>query len=444
MNLTFFIIVLFGLQGIYWVIGSRSANNLKGKDDYFLAGKSVRFFPLLMTFIATQVGGGVVLGAADEAYRYGWSVILYPLGASLGLIALGLGIGKKLSQFPVSTVAQIFEIVYGSPFLKKVASALSVISLFMVLVGQIIASRKFLMAIGFSSPPLFILFWGIIILYTVRGGLKAVIATDISQALFFSFVFLFCFGSVAWNYPICITAETFTSSSSKWVGWLLMPLLFMTIEQDMAQRCFAGNSAKTISKAAFWAGIGTMIVCVIPVFFGVLAKKTGIVIPQGASVLMVAISALTNPWTALMAGCAVLAAVISTATSLISAISSNLSQDFFQKQEELRFMRSLSGLLSTAAIFFAFFFNNIVDILIQSYELSLSCMFIPIFIALFKRKGNFSSAGLAVLFGLASFCLFKIFPITFPSEIACILISLVGFLAGEIVAKRKIVSLYRS
>lgn len=93
------------------------------------------------------------VGAAEEAYRYGWPVFFYPLRASLGLILLGLGIGKKLSEFSATTVAQIFEIVYRSPALKRVASCLSILSLFMILVAQIIASQKFLVSLGFISTP---------------------------------------------------------------------------------------------------------------------------------------------------------------------------------------------------------------------------------------------------------------------------------------------------
>ena len=151
MNITIFITMLFSLQLIYWLVAQRASKNLKGKDDYFLAGKSVRLFPLMMTFLATQVGGGVVLGAAEEAYRFGWPVLLYPLGAALGLILLGCGVGRKLAGFQVNTIAQIFEVVYGSAMLRKIASILSVISLFMILVAQIIASNKFLVSLGFNN-----------------------------------------------------------------------------------------------------------------------------------------------------------------------------------------------------------------------------------------------------------------------------------------------------
>lgn len=432
-----FIILLLVLQAIYWWIGKRSSQNVKDREDYYLAGRKVSFFPLMMTFLATQVGGGVVLGAADEAYRFGWSIILYPLGNALGLIFLGLYTGRKLAQFKVSTVAQILEVVYRSPFLRKIASALSIISLFMILVGQIVASKKFLIAMGLPNPFLFILFWATVILYTVRGGLKSVISTDMAQATVFSLVFLFCLSFVAVGGDIPPSIESFAVSTNKLTGWLLMPLLFMVIEQDMGQRCFAGDSPRTVSKAAFWAGIIAMIVTVVPVFFGVLAKTLNIAVPEGTSVLMVAIGALTNPWTTALAGCAILAAVISTATSLINAISSNLSNDFFPTKIRLSSMQFLTAILSIAAIFFAFFFNNIVDILIQSYELSVSCLFVPIFLALFKKNGAFLSALLAILFGMFGFCFFKIISFPFPSEITSIALSFAGFMMGELITKRR-------
>lgn len=429
-----FVFLLLILQAIYWYVGKRSSENIKTQDDYYLAGKSVTFFPLMMTFLATQVGGGLVLGSADEAYKYGWTILFYPLGNALGLIILGLGLGRKLAQFQVSTIAQILEVVYRSPLLRKMASVLSITSLFMILVGQIIASKKFLVAMGIPSDILFIAVWASIILYTVRGGLKAVIATDMAQATLFILVFLFSFGWVAYDGQFPASIESFAVSTSKYTGWLLMPLLFMIIEQDMGQRCFAGESPRTVSRASFWAGILAMAICVVPVYFGVLAKSLGLVIPPGASVLMVTISTLTNPWITAIVGCAVLAAVISTATSLISAISSNLSGDFLTKQKSLRAMQIITATFSIAAIIFAFFFDNVVDMLMQSYELSVSCLLIPILIALFKKRGNFLSGILSIAFGSLGFCLFKFVPPPIPSEIASILLSLSGYGIGEWIA----------
>ena len=56
-NIPVFVSMLFCLQLLCWMISRRSAKKMEGKEDYFLAGKNVTFFPLMMTFLATQVGG---------------------------------------------------------------------------------------------------------------------------------------------------------------------------------------------------------------------------------------------------------------------------------------------------------------------------------------------------------------------------------------------------
>lgn len=446
MSISIFVVLLFALQLFYWFVGRRGSRDVVDKDDYFLAGKSIRVFPLAMTFLATQVGGGIVLGAADEAYKFGWMVLLYPFGQALGLILLGLGIGKKLASFRVTTVAQILEVVYQSVRLRKIASVLSVMSLFMILVAQIIASNKFLVSLGFNNSFLFVMFWGIVIIYTAQGGLKAVISTDIVQAGFFSIVFFLCCGFVLYTSPsvALVTMPAMgdiSQVSPKICGWLLMPLFFMAIEQDMAQRCFAGATPKIVSRAALYAGLGTMAVCLVPVFFGVLAKAANLEIPAGGSVLMTAINETTGPWISAIVGCAILAAVISTATSLINAIGSNLSSDFefvlAKQANPLKVAQGMTCVISLLAIFAAFYFENIVDLLIQSYELSVSCLFVPIFVALFKKRGNYIAAWLSIVCGTLGFILFRIYPIEFPRELASMALSLLGYVAGEIISQSK-------
>lgn len=443
MNLIAFICFIFALQSVCFVIGSRSSKGMKSNNDYFLAGKNIPFFPLMMTFLATQVGGGLILGAAEEAYRYGWTVLLYPLGCVLGLIILGLGIGRKLAQFQVSTIAQIFEVAYRSPLLKRVASSLSIVSLFMIFVAQIIASRKFMLSLGVESDVCFIAFWAIVIAYTALGGLKAVVSTDVIQAAFFVIVFLFCFAyalgsselSVPQIWEMGFDRTNFDFQASKWYGWLFMPLLFMFIEQDMGQRCFAANSPSTISKATIVAGIGTLIITIIPIFFGILAKSYALVIPEGSSVMMAVVANTTNPIVTALVGCAILAAIISTADSLINAIGSNLSQDFdiiASLRQNIRLPQMISTLIALFGVVFSFYFSNVVDLLIQSYELSVSCLFVPIAMALFRKQGNALPAALAISFGAACFVVCQFITFTIPKELLSVSLSLIGFLLGDL------------
>jgi SSS family solute:Na+ symporter len=439
MDLLIFVIVFIALQFICLLAGNRASKHLKNQSDYFLAGKEVKFFPLMMTFIATQIGGGLILGSAEEAYHFGWPVLLYPLGACLGFVLLACGVGRKLAQFQVSTVAQLFEVVYRSTRLKKIASLLSILSLFMILIAQVVASKKFMLSLGVSQEGFFIFCWALIILYTGWGGLKAVVSIDIIQATFFIVIFIMGFGYVlntqfsSIENAISVGLNFELHSSHVW-GWILMPLLFMVIEQDMAQRCFAAQSPKVVTKAAAWSAVCTFFICMIPVFFGIVAKSADIEVTKGSSIFMTVAQSLTTPLLAALVGCAVLAAIISTAISLINAVSSNVSQDFnwaFLKKNLIH-SRWITAWIGIAAVVFSYFFDNILDVLMQSYELSVCCLFVPVFVALFKQRGNTSSATLAIAFGAISFCLVRLIPVSLPREIISLLLSTTGFAIGEL------------
>lgn len=437
MNWILFALVLLGMQMICVWVGGKASRSLKTNTDYFLASKTVRFFPLMMTLVATQVGGGLVLGSAQEAYTHGWSVLLYPLGQSLGFILLACGIGKKMAESGVSTVAELCERAFGSKKLRKIASLLSIVSLFMIFVAQIIASKKFMVSLGFNDTWIFLGFWALTIFYTVAGGLKGVIATDIIQALFFIAVFVIAL--------FCIDTSTAVTASSlpifdgnfdnKMLGWLMMPLLFMAIEQDMGQRCFAANDPKTVTKATFFAALLTFAICCIPVYFGVLAQSMGLQIEEGGSVFMTFIQKATNPSVTALIACAVIAAIISTAISLINAISSNLTLDFDWRSNKnggsIKVAQAITTGIALSGIIFSFYFDNIVNVLIQSYDLSLSCLFIPVMVALLKGRGSATSAWISFAAGAVAFVLFRVIPYEAPKEILCILFSGVGYLVGE-------------
>lgn len=422
-------------------MGKKAGGSLKDEKDYFLCGRTISFFPLMMTFLATQVGGGLILGAAQEAWTYGWSVILYPLGATLGLFALALGLGKRLSRFSVGTIAALFEVVYGSVLLKKIASFLSIISLFLILIAQVIASRKFMGSLSIDSDLIFLAFWLIVILYTSYGGLKAVIATDVLQAAFFTCVFIGCFAYTFFTHS-AVSLAAFTSPSptlfepshAKFIGWLLMPLLFMVIEQDMGQRCLAAKSPRTISLATAVAALITCLLSLIPLFYGVVGKHLGITNNGSSSVLMDVVLATTTPAMTALMGCAVLAAIVSTADSLLNAISSNIAQDFLTPSSKgVKRAQILTLLISLAALAFSFAYEHVVSLLILSYELSVSALFVPLFFSLFLEKGSTRAATLSVLFGATSFTLLHFFPLPFPRELLSLAFSLLGFGLGLLI-----------
>ncbi|WP_231909249.1 hypothetical protein [Candidatus Protochlamydia naegleriophila] len=75
--------------------------------------------------------------------------------------------------------------------------------------------------------------------------------------------------------------------------------------------------------------------------------------------------------------------------------------------------------------------------MIQSYELSVCCLFVPVLAALLRKRGSTVSAFLAMLCGGIGFCFFRALSIDFPKEILSISFSLCGYGAGVIWMKWK-------
>lgn len=196
MNLYLFVTVLICMGIFYLILGFFCSKGIDDNEDYFLAGRKLGIWRVSFTLVATQIGGGMLLGSADEAYHSGFYGFLYCAGMCSGFILLGCGFAAKLRKFNINTIPELFEAKYGSPALKSISSFLMVLSMAGLLVGQVVASKKLLFALGIHSNTILILFWIFIIAYTVAGGLKAVVLTDVYQVALILIVFtgIFIFG----------------------------------------------------------------------------------------------------------------------------------------------------------------------------------------------------------------------------------------------------------
>ena len=434
MNIKLFFGILFCLGAVSLWLGRR-ASGQKTNEEYFLMGRKLGLFALCTTLLATQIGGGSLMGAAEEAFSQGWSVLFYPLGMVIGFLVLGLGYGAKLRSLNLSTVPEIFQTIYRSPTLRQVAAALSIISLFFILIGQAIAAKKFFFSLGFDGNLLFIAFWLVLVLYTVLGGLKAVVSTDILQTIFILTSFAIAiFASFKAPTPLAEASTTFTSTgTTPWLTWLLMPLLFSLIEQDLGQRCFAARTPRTVTIAALVAGAILLVVSLVPIYFGRQAAALGIEIPAGSSVLITAVRALTNPTVATFVVVAILMAVVSTADSILCSISSNIACDFPKLKKSVFASQAITFLVGTSTLLISFMFDNVVAMLMFSYELAVSVLFVPVTMAIWRKAPRTRSAIVAMVLGSGCFIVFKLFwtpPL--PKEVLTLACAFGGFAVSEL------------
>lgn len=438
MNIPLFIGLVALIAGISFWLGRKAARASKNQDDFFLMGRKLGLFGLVMTMLATQIGGGALLGASQEAYTHGWAVLFYPMGMVLGMVVLGLGYGAKMRRLNLTTVPEIFEVIYKSVRLRKVASLLSIASLYLILVGQGIAARKFFIALGLNGDVLFVLFWCILLTYTVMGGLGAVVKTDILQA---SFIFLALLMAVWVAFPLQATSPIIptpaTTTPAPWLTWILMPLLFMLIEQDMGQRCFAAKNPRTVTRGALIAAGILLLVSLIPISFGVGAAQLGVEVAPGSSVLITAVQALTNPHVATFVICAVLLAISTTADSLLCSVSSNIACDFPKLGKSILVSRAITLCVGVSTLVLAYSFDNILSILMFAYELAVSVLFVPVTMAVWTKAPNARSAAIAMVCGGIIFVCTRFITLPIPSELVSLACSFTAFALSEWALKTK-------
>lgn len=404
-----FFITIFVLAIIYLAIGLYASSTVTTTNDYFLAGRSLGVPSVMFTLIATQLGGGMLLGTAQEGYIVGLYGILYTLGMGVGFLLLGFGLASRLQALKITTTAELFETKYGSPALKKVASFLSIITLSGILIAQIVGSKTFLLSIGFNNQAAFLCFWGFTICYTMLGGLHAVVLTDMIQVMLIIIVFmsLFLYSIITNTISLAdvihagikTNPESFDFSSLG--ATLFMPALFSLIEQDLAQRFFASRSPLVARLAALGAGAFLLIFAFIPIYFGILARISGVPFTQGANPLMPIIGTIASAPIFVFAACAIIAAINSTADSLLCAISSNLAHDFsFMNHitSPLRRSQAITFFVGVTAIIASFWVpGTIISILIKSYELSVYTLLIPLLAAYFLPKVHYKAAAASIV-----------------------------------------------
>jgi solute:Na+ symporter, SSS family len=445
MNYSVFLLFLVVIAIVTLVFGKITAKRAaKTYSDFYLSGRSVKFFSLMMTLLATQFGGGAIIGSSEAAYTSGWAAICYSLGIAIGFIILSMGIGGRFRTLNISTIPEVFEVAYQNAGLRRFAGLIYIISMFLILLAVCVAMRKFFYSIGFTNDTLYVLFWCVVIIYTMSGGLSAVIMADTLQIILVLSLFLIVFFTMDASNLNLNPDLTPRASSIPVISWILMPCLFTIIGQDMGQRCFAAESPRAVFFATFGAGILMIVASLFPVYLGIIGAEAGIVKGE-EGIIMRVISMVTNPvMSSLFAG-GILMAIMSTANSLLCSISLNIAMDIpwirnLPASSSKWVSRSVTFAVGMAAVLGSYLGNDVIPIMLEAYGLTVTTFFVPIIMALlFKRLSWF--AGLAsTIMGFSVFVLGMLLkpdlPDFMPKEVLGIGLSAIVFLVIQIKALR--------
>ncbi len=166
---------------IVLLVGFAARRRMKGLEDFFLASRSLPGILVALSLTAGWFGAASILVSTDEAMRSGigaaWLVGLPAVATVLILLALV----KPLRRLTILTLPDLAELRYGRG-VRHLVSVLLVWYMALLAASQMVALGNFLRAfLGWPYLACIGLGTAVVLAYSLAGGLRSVVATDIIQ-----------------------------------------------------------------------------------------------------------------------------------------------------------------------------------------------------------------------------------------------------------------------
>lgn len=406
-------------------IGVYSAFRVKDSEDFAVAGNKIIWPVLFATLSASFLGGGSSLGRAGQTFNDGYVFLFAASGFAIQTFLSGWLIAPKLKRYPgAQTLGDIMEIHYGGAA-RLISAVLSLVFCAAILGAQALAIGTLFQAIlGMSITTGILLGMSIVMLYSVAGGMWAVIQTDVIQFLLLG-VFLpvtLIIGlhqiggpaelaaalplghfSVMGNYEIITFATIFIAF-----------FLGEALVQPYAQRAFCAPDPKNAQKGYMLSGLFGLMFFTVTATLGLVALIMFPNIAPDQALPTLVKNILPIGITGLVLA-ALLAVVMSTADSYLNSTAVVFVRDIYSKhincnassKQHLKIERWVSLIVGVVATLFALTATSIVDALLMSYSLWAPTMIIPLIGAVLFNVMSKRAALSAIFLGGATTALWN-------------------------------------
>lgn len=281
------------LLGLYFLIilaiGVSLAKKNRGAEDYFLAGRGM-LWPLIgVSLFASNISSTTLVGLAGEAYNTGISVFNYEWMASVVLVFFAIFLLPFILRAKVFTLPEFLEKRFDGSLRLYFSGLTLFLNIVVDTAGSLFAGALLLklifpeIDIGWTIAGLALVAG----LYTVAGGLRAVIYTDALQTI------LLLIGAVVISVTAFVQVGGWSGMTEglghaqlslirpigdpgvPWLGLLTgVPLLgfyFWCTNQFMAQRVLSARNVEQGRKGVLFAAFLKLPVLFLMVLPGTMA-----------------------------------------------------------------------------------------------------------------------------------------------------------------------------
>ena len=376
---TFFLLFICSF-GIYQSYGNKS------QEDFFLAGKNISWITAMFSIVATETSVLTFISVPAIAYRGDWTFLQLSIGYIIGRFLVSFLLIPLYFKDGIMSIYEILEVSFG-PSIQKLASATFLITRVLADGVRFAAIAIVIKAITGWSIPLSILLVGVItLIYTVLGGLKAVIKVDAFQFIIYLISAIICiyyiFDSINLTFIESIThlneynklkVFDFTGNIvykpfaffSSIIGGAMLSFASHGVDYMMVQRVLATKNISSARKAMIGSGIFVLVQFSLFLFVGSLLyiATDCMVLDKNQEVSYIIHNILPHGMKGIVIA-GILSVAMSTLSSSINSLSSSTINDWFPQLNSIRNSQLISIFWTIVLIITALYFSNPEDPLI--------------------------------------------------------------------------------
>ncbi len=358
LDLVIIVAYLIGITALGIFVGFRKNTT---SSQLFLAGRSLSWPIIGISLFCANISSIHLVGLAAGGYKEGMPVGNFEWGASFCLIILGLVFAPFYFRSKLSTLPEYVEKRYG-PMTRTILGVIFILSALLVHIGMSLYAGAELMEVFFGIDVItsIVVMAGVAALYTILGGLRAVMITNVVQ------VVILLAGAITLTYlgwealgekgitsygqlkeavspdisPTVLQSIKKPDGSLNEYSWLCVlvgyPILgiwYWCTDQTIVQNVLAAKTEKDGRDGAIFGGF----LKILPVFVMVLPGMMAYALYKNEigddsnKTLMVLMSKLLKPGFMGLFAAGLLAALISTVAAALNSTATLASSDILKR-----------------------------------------------------------------------------------------------------------------
>jgi solute:Na+ symporter, SSS family len=364
--------VLLALYGLVLLgIAFASLNYANTMDNFLVAGRSQKRVLVVASMLASTIGGGITIGTVTRAYNIGFPAFWFVAAGGIAHFLQGALLSEKVRATEAVTLPDLADKLIG-PSMRVLTSVIILFTWTGIATAQFVAAAKVVTAItGVAHQPAVLMSAAFMVVYTLIGGQKSVLRTDLFQFGFLAASLLLVLGWLFVGSPPpagSVQVEIFNANFGA------LDLLYYVVVLGgsyficpmMFSRILSADSAANAKKSSYMSGVGMLAFALAITFVGLWARASITDLGGMDPLNFMA----RNSLPAVIGGMLIfglLAAILSTGDTVLLTAAGILENDLIHRKS-VAGVRLWTVIVGMVAALIALFQTDIIGILIKTYN----------------------------------------------------------------------------